>query len=159
MRAFHASIALLLIALPAGAAGGLAVGQGALQASAAIDLRIVVPQMLEMSVLGQPATVEVTAADAANGEVVVSGPRVALLANDRRGYFIQADLVGPFSDATIEGLAAPVHVTADGAHVLMPSMVGSPRPAPYNVRYRLRLQQGAAPGTYSWPIRLSIQSP
>ena len=159
MRACHAAIPLLLIALPAGAAGGLAMGHGALQASAGIDLRIVVPQALEMTVLDQPATVVVTAADAANGEMVVSGPRVALLANDRAGYFIQADLAGPFSDATIEGLAAPVHVTADGAHVLMPSMVGSTRPAPYNVRYRLHLKEGAAPGTYGWPIRLSIQSP
>jgi hypothetical protein len=159
MRVFHVAVPLLLIALPAGAAGTVATGRGALQASAAIDLKIVVPQMLQMSVLDQPATVEVTAADAASGEVVVSGPRVALLANDRRGYYIQVDLAGPFSDATIEGLSAPVHVTAEGARVLMPSMVGMHRPAPYTVRYRLHLQQGVSPGTYSWPIRLSIQSP
>ena len=159
MRAIHAAVPLLFVALPAAAAGGVATGQGALRANAAIDLKIVVPQMLEMSVLDQPATVEVTPADAANGEVVVNGPRVAVLVNDRRGYFIQADLAGPFSDATIEGLAVPVHVTADGARVLMPSMVGRPRPAPYTVRYRLHLQQGATPGTYTWPVRLSIQAP
>lgn len=160
MRRARALFAVVSIcALPAGAASGTASGSGALSASASIDLRVIVPQTLEMRTLDQPATIEVTPADAANGEVVVSGPRVALLSNDRRGYRIEAALRGPFSEATIEGLVAPLHVDAAGGRVTMPSMVGQKRPEPLPLRLRLRLREGTAPGRYPWPVALSIQSP
>ncbi|HXZ50161.1 MAG TPA: hypothetical protein VEG27_14165 [Usitatibacter sp.] len=155
-----APIVLASFALPAAASGQLVTGGGALQASASIDMRIVVPRTLELTLLDQPSSVNVTAADAANGEVVVSGPRVALIANGRQGYYIQAELGGPFTEATIEGLARPVSVSAAAiARVLMPTMVGAPKPAPYRVLYRLRLQPGTPPGTYGWPVALSLQSP
>jgi hypothetical protein len=41
----------------------------------------------------------------------------------------------------------------------MPSMVGKPRPAPYAVEYRLRLAAGTQPGTYAWPVSLSVEEP
>lgn len=160
MRKLQALAALSILAtVPAHPAGRTAAGPAASQASAGIDLRIIVPQLLEMRLLDHPASIEVTASDAAAGELVVTGPRVGLLANDQRGYFLQAQLAAPFSEATIEGLAAPVHVTAEGARVLMPSMVGMARPAPYPVAYHLRLREGTPPGTYRWPIALSIQAP
>ena len=151
---------LLRLRPPAGgASGGIAMGGGRLGASAAIDLRVVVPQLLEMKLLDHPGSVDVSATDAAAGEVVVSGPRLAVLANDRRGYVLQVELGGPFSEATIEGLAEPIHVTAAGARVLMPSMVGSPRPQPYRVQYRFRMREGTPAGRYTWPVSLSIEAP
>jgi hypothetical protein len=152
-------VALSICALPAAASSGASSGSGAVAASASIDLRIVVPQALEMRMLDQPRTIEVTPADAASGEVVVSGPRVALLSNERRGYWIDAVLRGPFIEATVEGLLAPLRVGVSGGRALMPSMVGQQRPAPLPLRLRLRLKEGTPPGTYPWPVALSIQAP
>src|SRR5512146_1353300 len=109
MRPARAFLAILAAAsLPAAAASGA--GAGALSASASIDLRIVVPRMLEMRLLDQPATIEVTPGDAAQGEIVVSGPRVALLSNDRRGYWVDGALRGPFVEATVEGFGVPLRI-------------------------------------------------
>jgi hypothetical protein len=144
---------------PALAAGGVASGAGALQASASIDLRIDVPKVLEMRLLDHPSTIEVTAADAVSGEIVVTGPRIEMVSNDRRGYWVDASLRGPFEAATVEGLPAPMEVDGSGGRALMPSMVGQSRPRPYTVRYRLRLREGTAPGSYAWPVALSIDSP
>lgn len=156
---FLAAFPVALAVAPAFAAGTAASGAGALQASAAIDLRIDVPTVLEMRLLDHPSTIQVTAADAANGEIVVSGPRVQMVSNDRRGYWVDASLRGPFAAATVEGLPAPMQVDASGGRAMMPSMVGQSRPRPYSVRYRLRLREGTAPGSYAWPVALSIESP
>ena len=150
----------LALACPAALGAGRSVtGSGGRQADAAIDLKVVIPQLLEMRLIDHPAQVTVTASDAAAGEVVVSGARVSLVGNDRHGYFVEGHLAAPFAAASIEGLPAPLTVTADGGRTLMPSMVGMQRPAPYPVRYRLRLKQGTAPGTYAWPVALQIESP
>lgn len=159
MRSAIAFFALCLAALPAVASSGTAIGAGGLKASASIDLAIVVPRMLRMQLLDQPGTIQVTSQDVANGVVIVDGARLELLSNDRRGYWLDASLQGPFAEATIEGLQVPMHIDAAGGRILMPSMVGLPRPEPYRVRYELRLREGAQPGTYRWPVALSIESP
>jgi hypothetical protein len=152
-------LALALACSSALGAGRTATGSGGLQSDAAIDLKVVIPQLLEMRLIDHPAQVTVTESDAIAGEVVVSGPSVALIANDRRGYFLEARLAAPFSTASIEGLPAPLDVTAEGGRVLMPSMVGMQRPDPYRVRYHLRLREGTVAGTYAWPVALQIESP
>ena len=152
-------LALALACTGALGAGRAATGSGALQSDAAVDLKVVIPQLLELRLIDHPAQVTVTASDAAAGEVVVSGPRVGLIANGRHGYFVEARLAAPFAAASIEGLPAPLTVTADGGRAQMPSMVGMQRPQPYNVRYHLRLKEGTAPGTYAWPVALQIESP
>ena len=152
-------LALALAAPAALGAGHTVTGSGAMQSDAAIDLKVVVPQLLSMRLIDHPAQVTVTETDAAAGEVVVSGPSVALVANDRRGYFLEARLAGPFAAASIEGLPAPLTVNSDGGRAQMPSMVGRQRPEPYRVRYHLRLKEGTAPGTYAWPVALQIESP
>ena len=153
-------LALLLPAgLPVAAAGTRVTGGGALQAKAEVDMRVVIPYVLELKLLDQPSVVTIDADQAARGEVVVSGGRVALLANDRRGYVVEARLDGPFVEAVIDGLDAPIRVTPDGARVLMPSMVGLRKPGPYRMRCRLRLQEGTAPGVYRWPVTLAIEAP
>ncbi|HUJ01638.1 MAG TPA: hypothetical protein VLY46_15470 [Usitatibacter sp.] len=149
----------LAIALPSAASSTSVDGGGALRAGAAIDVRVVVPKVLELRLLDHPQTVQVSAADAANGQVVVSGPRIALVSNARSGYVVQAAIRGPFTEASIEGLPQPVHVDSSGARVPMPAMVGQLRPQPFRVRYRLTLRENTPPGTYAWPISLSLQAP
>lgn len=152
-------LALALACTGALGAGRVASGSGSVHADAAIDLKVVVPEMLSMRLLDHPGRITVTAGDVAAGEMVVTGPRVELLANDRRGYFLEARLTEPFSAASIEGLPAPLTVTSEGGRALMPSMVGMQRPEPYRVRYVLTLREGTEPGTYAWPLALQIEAP
>lgn len=156
-RAPTFAIAIALAPVAAIAASSVATS-GPTQARAAIDMRIAVPRVLELK-LQHPDTVVVTAADAASGEVTVSGARVQLVANGRRGYWLTGRVNGPFLQATIEGLDSALTFDASGGRVLMPSMVGLPRPQPRSVRYRLRLREGTPPGSYAWPVALSLESP
>ena len=157
VRAPAFAIALALAPVAALAASSVATS-GPTQARASVDLRIAVPRVLELK-LQHPDTVEVTAADAASGEVTVSGARVELVANGRRGYWLSGRVSGPFLRATIEGLDSALTFDASGERVLMQSMVGLPRPQPHSVRYRLRLREGTAPGSYAWPVALSLEAP
>jgi hypothetical protein len=159
LRAISAFLPLILAAFPALASSSAASGGAQLHADASIDLRIIVPRVLRMRLLDHPSTIEVTREDVQNGVVIVDGPRLELASNDPRGYWLDAQLRGPFAEATIEGLRAPMHIAASGGRVLMPSMVGERRPGPYRLRYELRLREGTPPGVYRWPVMLSMDSP
>lgn len=141
------------------AAHGFASGPDALRPSGAVDVAVRIPASLHFALTGQPQSVEVSASDAAAGVVLVSGTTLALMSNDRRGCVLEAVVSGPFTDAIIDGLGSPMHVTARGVRLRMPSMVGSARPGPMRLRYRLSLKAGTAPGIYPWPVSLQIGSP
>jgi hypothetical protein len=124
-----------------------------------MDVAIRIPASLHFALTGQPQSIQVSASDAAAGVVLVNGATLALMSNDRRGCVLEAVVSGPFTEAIIDGLASPMHVTARGVRLRMPSMVGSARPGPMRLRYRLSLKAGTAPGVYPWPVRLEIGSP
>lgn len=156
----RALLALLALAAPLAAhASRDAVAGSAPAASAAVRLAIEIPRILQMRVLDQPAKLIVAAEDVARGFVVARG-RVDVLSTHRRGYQVVAALAqGPVVEAEVDGLAETLRIGHEGAQVAMPSMVGKPRPAPYEVEYRLRLAPGAAAGAYPWPVSLSIGEP
>jgi hypothetical protein len=142
---------------PAWAASEVARGNGGLSAKAAIDFTIVVPRVMRMQLLAHPATIAVGPEDIARGSIKVSGAHLDLLVNDRLGYAIHAEVVHPaFSAARITGLSSAAVATSAGAVIPMPSMVGKPRPAPMPVEYELQLSPDAQPGTYAWPVSLSL---
>lgn len=152
------AIAMATVSHAAIAASDAATGSGGVRASASIDLRIDVPRVMQMRLVGHPASITVTAEDVARGSIRVSGPAVDLLVNDRLGFSIRADLAASaFSAVKISGLAAPVVATQSGATIRMNSMVGRPKPAPVPVEYELQLAPGAQPGQYAWPVTLSLQ--
>lgn len=159
MRAVSAFLPLILAAFPALASSSAASRAVQLGAGASIDLGIIVPRVMRMRLLDHPSTIDVTREDVESGVVIVDGPKLELASNDPRGYWLDAQLRGPFAEATIEGLRAPMHIAASGVRVLMPSMVGERRPAPYRLRYELRLREGTTPGVYRWPVTLSMDSP
>lgn len=132
---------------------------GRAPASGALRIAIQVPRLVQMRVLQQPRQLEVTAADLARGFVVARG-LVDVLSTHRNGYQVRALLSqGPVVEAELEGLERPLKVGSESTATPMPSMVGKPRPAPYPVEYRLRLATGTQPGTYAWPLALSVEEP
>lgn len=154
-----ALLAFLVLAPLAGVAhASQSAGPGS-SAQGALRLAIQIPRLLHMRILEQPRQLEVTAEDLARGFVVARG-LVEVLSTHRQGYQVHARLAsGPFVEADLRGLERPVRTGGDGARVAMPSMVGQPRPAPYPVEYRLRLAPGTAPGTYAFPVALSVEEP
>jgi hypothetical protein len=161
-RASYLALLILcgLAARPLYAASEALSGAGPITAKASIDFTLRIPRVMQMRLLGHPDSVEITAEDVARGSIVVSGPRVDLLVNDRLGYVLRAELVhAVFSAAKIVGLSSSLTATAAGASMRMASMVGRARPQPVAVHYELTLAADAVPGRYSWPVALSLQEP
>jgi hypothetical protein len=148
-----------LIAPLAHASESVATGDGALQARGSVDFQVRIPAVMRLALLDHPATVQVTEADTAAGELLVEGPQVLVIANNPRGYTLQTELAAPFSEAVIEGLVRLVQVSSGGGAVPMPSMVGQSRPQPRRVKYRFNLAKGTTPGVYAWPLALSVVHP
>jgi hypothetical protein len=161
-RAFAAAAALpwLLATQPSAASSVTVSGPGALAARAYVDVSVVVPRVMQMRLLGHPFFLDITAEDIARGSVKVSGSSIDLIANDRFGFTLRAELVNAlFSTVRITGLPQPLLVTRGAAAVQMPSMVGRRKPQPLVVEYELQLAADAAPGRYPWPVALTIQGP
>jgi hypothetical protein len=145
-----------LTAIPSHAADNVRTGTGPLQAGATIDFTVRVPEVLRLALLDHPSVIHISPEDSARGEIEVSGARILLVANHRAGFALHAALASAFTEAAIEGLAAPVRVAAGASAVAMKSMVGSPRPLAQTVRYRFRFPPGLRPGDYPWPLALAI---
>lgn len=149
----------LALALPGAAWASSTSASAGGGVGAALRLAIHIPKVVHMRVLQQPAHLEVTAADLERGFVIAKA-LVEVLSTHRQGYRLRALLAsGPVVEAELQGLESPLRVDTGGAQVAMPSMVGRGRPAPYPVEYTLRLAPGTAPGTYAWPVALSVEDP
>ena len=158
-RAGWVAAALLAASPFAHAASDVAMGAGAMRASA-LDFTISVPHVMQLKVLGQPAALQLTADDIARGSITVSGAQLDVVVNDRDGYVIRAQLANPiFTAAKVLGLPGALGAGEGATTLRMASMVGRPRPAPMPVSYELQLAPGAAPGQYGWPVALSLEHP
>lgn len=115
---------------------------------------------MRLRLVGHPAVIEVTDDDVRKGSVTIAGPSLDMVANDRRGYVLQAQVHGAvFTAVRIAHLQSDCVPNADGCTARMPSMAGKSRPAPMPVTYELTLASGAMPGRYAWPVALSLQDP
>lgn len=158
--ALVAALAILPFAPQALAASDVALGNAGLTARASIDVQITVPRVAKLQLLGHPSSIAVTSEDIARGHVMVSGASIDLVVNDPHGYELKTELRDAnFTAVHIAGLPAQVVATNDAPVTHMPSMVGRPRPRPASVEYELDLAPTAQPGTYAWPVALSLQTP
>lgn len=151
-----------LASAPALAVGGSSAytTDHATSVSASVKLAIAIPRVLRMTLLRHPATVMVTEADIAHGEIVVRGPQVDIVANNREGFVVRAELRGDaFTALRISGLAREVTADAGGSGTPMPFTPGAPRATPRDVEYRLRVASNASPGPHPWPVALTLQNP
>ena len=151
----------LFLPIAANAAEGLRVAAtAAISSSSAMNFVIRVPRVLQMRLIDHPSSVLVTPADIAQGEIVVRGPRVEIVANNRNGLHIRAELRGhAFAGMRLSGLAREIRAQEAASVTTMPSTTGEPRFQSRNVEYRLRLAADTSPGQYAWPVALTIQDP
>ncbi|WP_171161596.1 hypothetical protein [Usitatibacter palustris] len=155
------AVAVLVVLVPLAVAGASQLARAGPSApSAAVRIVVSVPRVLTLQLLDHPQTLEVGAQDVARGHVTVRGPRVDILANDRAGYRLRADLHGAaFDNVEVVGLDAPLAAGREGSVVRMPSQAGKPRAPPRSVEYIFRLDRDALPGVYRWPVALSLEQP
>lgn len=159
----HLPALLLAAALVAGLALPSAPAQaesrlGTGSASARLDFRIVIPPVLRLKTLHQPTQVVVTERDVQAGFVdLPDGMAVEVVSNLRAGHSMMFQVASAVVKAVeVTGLGAPVSAGAEAAMVSFPRIKGAPTRTVHNLGFRLRLAPGAAPGTYQWPVALTL---
>lgn len=111
-----------------------------------------------MKVLAQPTSVTVTTADIARGYVDVPSPaHVVVKSNSPRGYMLDFSSAGDFfREVEVAGLSEHVQLGAGGGAVMQPAAASGVTHADLDLGFRFFLDESARPGTYAWPIRLSV---
>ena len=118
-----------------------------------------VPSRVVSQVEQQQAALTITAADVAKGYVEVpAGSRLRVTSNDPAGFVIDIFPRLPIFTA--------VHVsTRDGSARLGPDGGGLAehrhrgRNVPFELSYRFELADNVQPGTYAWPLAISVRAP
>jgi hypothetical protein len=131
----------------------LACGSAAAQSSQ-MQVNARVAHYFRLNVLSQPRTIEVTAQDVARGYVDVPAPmELALESNSPNGYSLmfQRD-GGEFAGAQVSGLGQSVQVAGHAAIGWRPNA----RRETMQFEVRLQLAPQQAPGSYRWPLQISI---
>ena len=128
--------------------------------SGRVKMAIVIPHLLTMRLANHPATIDITSEDIALGEIVVRGSSAQIIANDRGGYRLRAELaVSPFAEVEIIGFDA--NVRAHSGFTDIEAAPDSPRPYSQSraLEYRLKISSDVQPGRYRWPIAVSVLTP
>lgn len=111
-----------------------------------------------LKVLAQPSSVVVTAADIARG--YVDGPaavQVAIQNNSAGGYLLEFASQGDFMhQILVSGLAHEAQLSPAGGVIAQPSTGYGVTRTTLGLGFRFVLSESAQPGTYPWPMRLSV---
>lgn len=132
---------------------------GAGASSAKLTVTATVQARASLKVLFQSPELVVTNADVARGFVEV-GPasRIEIRNNNPAGYFLVFEGMGgpirPFKDVHVRFPGREVQIDFSGGMVAQPdSGRGS---VTMELSYRFALTEDARPGTYSWPLSMSV---
>jgi hypothetical protein len=147
---FGASSMALLMVAPAPT---LATG-----ADVKVAVSATVLKQATLKVLSQPASVSVTPADIARGYVDVAMPaQVAVKSNSARGFMLEFASEGDFfRQMVVRGLASDVQLGAAGGAVMQPAAATGITRAQLDLEFRFVLADSAQPGSYSWPVHLTV---
>ncbi len=124
-------------------------------AYAAIALSATVLPYHRLDIVRQAPTLTVTPADVDRGYVdVAAGTLLRARTNDRQGFTVRFDpRLRLFDRATVAGIGAEVEIGPDGGFA---SHAYSGRDAALELSYRFHLASGIAPGSYPWPLQVSV---
>lgn len=128
--------------------------------TARIQVTATVPPRATLRVLHQEQTLVVTPEDVALGYVdAPAASRIEVRNNNRGGCLLVFEGVagpdGPFGRVSIRGLGGDVEIGPGGGFV--PHLY-APAPVPMELSYRFSLDRDARPGTYAWPLSVSVRS-
>jgi hypothetical protein len=154
--------ALVAVLSLAEVAGGQEIprGSGPPPAGAArIRVTATVPPRATLRVLHQTRTLVVTPEDVARGYVdAPAASRVEVRNNNRRGCLLVFErIAGPdasFGKVSVRGFERDVEIGPGGGFVPHPY---APAPVTAELGYRFSLDRDARPGTYPWPLQVSVR--
>jgi hypothetical protein len=112
---------------------------------------------VQIKFLSQPSQITLTEEDIERGFMdVSSASRLEVRTNSNLGYMIAFEgNLSPFSAIQIQGLSNPVQMISNYTSVSQPSVKGT---TIYTLSYRFILSPNSQPGTYNWPLTVSIQT-
>jgi hypothetical protein len=126
--------------------------------SGTLTLRAFVPVHASAAVLSAPSTLEVTPVDVQRGYIEASAPlAVSVTTNSRSGFILAFNGTQDFySGLQIDGLGANAHRSRAEAWVVQPTRPGTTY---LELRVRFLLAADVAPGSYPWPLTVSVAAP
>lgn len=105
--------------------------------------------------LREPRELRITAEDVARGYVLVTEPTTFAVAGNTPGYVLDVTPTLPLAHAIdVYGLPASVHLDQGGGSIVTPATLATHEALA--LTYRVQLHPGAQPGTYPWPLHLSV---
>ena len=145
MKTCLAALALLA-AIPMAAGAG--------DVSAIFTVSTTVPARASIETVSQPRVLSVSAEDVARGYVDVPG-RYHVSHNDRSGYLLQfAPLGGIAREVQVRGVGGAWSLGGGTVEVYRP---GDSFEQDVALEFRFVLAEGTRPGTFGWPLELSVQ--
>ena len=100
----------------------------------------------------------VSAADIARGYVEVTvASRLKVSANNPEGYAVDFfPRVAIFKSVTVSSSSAKAHMGEEGGTMIVRGQHG--HKMPLDLSYRFELHENLAPGTYAWPLAVSVRA-
>jgi hypothetical protein len=126
--------------------------------SASMQVSAVVIANIKVHTEHQVAELRITDADLARGFIdVPAASRFVVSTNSRSGYRLEFYPIGDlFESVQIEGLGNPASLGPDGGTIVQRG-VAQPNTT-HELSYRFTLRAGVQPGSYQWPLLLSVRA-
>ena len=150
--AYALSVILAVAPLPM-----LAPSAEAAQSSAAMQVSAMVIAQARLQTGYQAAQLKISDADVAHGYVAIpAAARFSVVTNSRAGYVLQFHPIGSlFASVQIDGLGNTVKLGADGGSIVQRGPL--PPQLMHELSFRFALHPDTGPGTYPWPLQLSVR--
>lgn len=126
--------------------------------AAAMAVSAMVVANAKLRIEHQETQLTITAADVARGYVHVAGAsRFSVQTNSRAGYSLQFSPIGSlFASVQVDGLSNPVRLGPDGGAIVQRGTVMAE--LSHELSFRFLLRADAQPGTYGWPLQMSVRA-
>jgi hypothetical protein len=129
----------------------------AAQAKSQIAVSATVPAQASGQLVQQSPELTITDADIARGYVdVPAGSQLQVTSNNPAGYVIDFFTRLPiFASVRVTNASGSADLGPEGGTIVERGQVG--RNLPLSLTYRFMLAASAQPGTYAWPLALSVR--
>lgn len=123
--------------------------------TASLNVSVRVLPYLQLRPISQVSEITITEGDIKRGYLEVrSGSRLEVKTNSTVGYMLTFDgSLWPFKEVQIQGLANTVQLNSGRVVVYQPSIKGK---WTVDLSYRFIFTENTQPGSYSWPLSISI---
>jgi len=131
---------------------------GARDAHSDFSVSVTVRAVANLTIKSAPAGLEISTSDLQRGFIDVAQPtQLTVRSNSPSGFALDVLTVASpmVSSMVVEGLNSDLALGADGGTIVQ--RWDSPRAMNLSLKFRFTLASGLSPGTYPWPLRLTVR--